>query len=241
MSFQIQRTCGGKATWYSKHACYLKFSPMNPGFGSQYDGTTTAFGQGYTSKPMNWLYRFRYNTTPRGVTPLYLRNPGGKTIHWLEVSLIDKAMEVGFSGEFRPHLFTAIIVISFTAWQISRYLLFHPELTLYMLAMYPTKVWLTQHRYNDSHPLDKPVFRYAQRAPEFYWYDPYRDLIKLGVLANDPYVDYIKSIGLEKELVKYADEPKVDLVSKLPFEWRKRTSSEPTHDDRHHDAPAAHH
>jgi len=234
MSFQIQRISGGKPCWFTKQPYFLKFSPLHPTFGAVHDGTTTEYGKGYIVKPMSWLYRFRYNSLPRGITPIYLRNPGGKTVHWLEVSHIKKAMEVGFSGEFRPHLITACLIIAFTIWHCGRYLFFHPELTMYMLAVYPTKVWITQHRYNEKHPLDKPVFRFGQRAPEFYYYDSYRDLIKMGVLANDPYSDYMKSIGKEKELVRYMEDVKLSdrLVDQLPFDFRR---APPGHHDDHKD------
>merc|ERR1712146_293186 len=87
-------------------------------------------------------------------------------------------MTVLANHEAAPHVLSSVIVIAFASWQILRYLFFHPELTVYMLAMYPTKSWLTQHRYNERHPMDKPVFRWFQRVPEFYFYDNYRDFIK---------------------------------------------------------------
>jgi len=240
MSFQIQRTCGGKACWFTKQPYHLKFSPLHPSFGAVHDGTTTEYGKGFTPKPMHWLYRFRYNTQPRGITPMNLRNPGGKQVHWLETSNVKKAVVVALSGEFRPHLISAILVITFTAWHISRYLFFHPELTCYMLAVYPTKVWITQHRYNERHPMDKPVFRFFQRAPEFYYYDSYRDLIKMGVIANDPYIHYMKSIGKEKQLTLYMDEKgwgeggNGKLVDLLPAEWRRPVHhSIPGHEGHH--------
>merc|ERR1712146_138590 len=115
-------------------------------------------------------------------------------------------MTVLANHEAAPHVLSSVIVIAFASWQILRYLFFHPELTVYMLAMYPTKSWLTQHRYNERHPMDKPVFRWFQRVPEFYFYDNYRDFIKMGILANDPYVEYMKSIGRERDLTLYMDD-----------------------------------
>ena len=228
MAQWINRISGAQPIYFAKQPYYLKHMPGNPSFGLVHDGTTTKYGQGFTVKKMSWLYRFRYNVSHRGATPLNLRNPGGKWQHWLEVSAVKKGIAGITNHEAQPHVICAIIVSAFASWQILRYLMFHPELSVYFLAMYPTKIWLTQHRYNEVHPMDKPVFRWFQRAPEFYFYDSYRDFIKMGILANDPYVDYMKSIGRERDLTLYMDEKgwgeggQGKIVDLLPFQWRKK-------------------
>jgi hypothetical protein len=236
MSQHNSRIGGCLPLFFAKQPYYLKHMPMNPAFGCVHDGTSTAYGQGFSAKPIHWLYRFRYNSQHRGAVPTYLRNPGGKWMHWLEVSTIKKGIAGMTNHEAQPHVICGIIVSLFTTWQILRYLLFHPELTVYMLAMYPTKEWLTMHRYNERHPMDKPVFRWLQRCPEFYWYDPYREFIKLGIIANDPYVDYMKSIGRERDLTLYMDEKgwgeggQGKIVDLLPYDWRYK----PKHKEGHH-------
>ena len=227
MAQHINRICGGQPIFFAKQPYYLKHMPGNPAFGLVHDGTSTQYGQGFSVKKMSWIYRFRHNVSHRGALPLYLRNPGGKWAHWLEVSTIKKGMTVLANHEAAPHVLSSVIVIAFASWQILRYLFFHPELTVYMLAMYPTKSWLTQHRYNERHPMDKPVFRWFQRVPEFYFYDNYRDFIKMGILANDPYVEYMKSIGRERDLTLYMDDKgwgeggQGKIADLLPYEWRK--------------------
>jgi len=225
-----------------KQPYFVKHSPINPFLGSVHDGISTEYLQGYSVKPMHWLYRFRWNVSPYGGTTLYLRNPGGKVLHWLEVSIPKKLAAEAFSNEFRPHLMTAIFVVVFTTWQLARYAFFHPELSFYGITVYPTKNWITQYRFNERHPMDKPVFRYFQRCPEFYSYDAYRDLIKMGVIANDPYVAYMQKIGKEKDLILYADERgwgeggRGKIVDLLPREWRAKHGkyAEHAHKPGHH-------
>jgi hypothetical protein len=79
-------------------------------------------------------------------------------------------------------------------------------MTLYNVAMYPTKKHIQQGRYNDYHPMDKPVFRWTQRNSEFYSYDIYREMIDMGVIANDPFVLHMQSIGKGKDLLGYTED-----------------------------------
>jgi hypothetical protein len=236
MSQHTFRIGGAAPIFFEKQPYYLKHMPCNPAFGLVHDGTTTAYGKGFTVKPIHWLYRFRWNSQHRGAGPTYLRNPGGKWMHWLEVSTIKKGIAGTLNHEAQPHVICGTLVILFTIWHLTRYLFFHPEVSLYYVVMYPTKNWVTTYRYNERHPMDKPVFRWMQRNPEFYWYDSYRDLIKLGILANDPYVDYMKSIGRERDLTLYMDQKgwgeggQGKIVDLLPYEWRR----EPKHHGDHH-------
>lgn len=198
---------GGHApVFYTPQPYFLKHQPLNPYLGSQHDGVTADFLKGYSVKPMHWLYRFRYNTNSRAAPPMYLRNPLGKDIHWLEVSIIEKFRLQLVNWEAWPHVCAAVVIIGIVAWQFYWYMYCHPELSLYNIAIGQTKNYVKRERYNDKIEIDQPVFRWFQRCPEFYGYDSYRELIKLGVIANDPYIEFVKSHGRERELTLYCNE-----------------------------------
>jgi hypothetical protein len=211
---------GGEAIFFAKQSRYLAHVPANPTFGCVHDGVSVEYMQGFTEKPMHWLYRFRHNTNPRGATPLYLRNPGDKVKHWLEISNFKKFMTQVNQEDAYPHVLTALFCFVFSAWQISRYLLYHPDMTLYNVAMYPTKTYIEQGRYNAYHPMDKPSFRWTQRNSEFYSYDIYREMIDMGVIANDPFIEDVKARGLADQLTNYAEEGYGDLVKGVPKQYR---------------------
>ena len=66
---------------------FLKNMPMNPYLGTVHDGVSTGYHQGFSVKPIHWLYRFRHNYLPTGMpVGMYSRNPAGKALHWLEAS-----------------------------------------------------------------------------------------------------------------------------------------------------------
>ena len=49
--------------------------------------------------------------------------------------------------------------------------------------------------------MDQPIFRYIQRVPEFYNIeDPIKMCIRNGMIANDPYLEKVKELGLEDKL-----------------------------------------
>jgi hypothetical protein len=210
---------GGHRPFFAVEQPYfLKHSPGNPFLGAVYDGTSTEYGKGFALKPIHWLYRFRYNTSPRGSVPLNLKNPGGKNVHWLEVSNVKKFAVQIFSDEGLPHTFLATCLFTLVAWQLLRYAFMHPDLTLNNMAFYTTKPHVAQLRSNDLHPMDKPAFKWFQRTSEFYAYDTYRDFIEMGIIANDPYVEFIKSVGREKDLVAKPMDPNYNapLIKLLP-------------------------
>ena len=66
-----------------------------------------------------------------------------------------------------------------------------------------TKKHVKRERFNDKIEMDEPVFRWFQRVPEFY---AYRELIKLGVIANHPWIEFVKKHGRERELTLYRHE-----------------------------------
>jgi len=184
----------------------LKHHPANPYLGSVHDGVTSDFLKGYSVKPIHWLYRFRYNTNPRGAPPMYMRNTLGKDIHWLEVSIIEKFRLQITNWEAWPHVVAGIGVVCAVAWQFYWYLYCHPELSLFNFAIGQSKNYVKRERFNDKIEFDTPVFRWFQRNSEFYGYDSYRELIKLGVIANDPYIEFVKKHGRDRELVLYPNE-----------------------------------
>lgn len=200
MSKHNHKIGGHRPFFVVEQPYYLKHSPMNPFLGAVYDNVSVGQLKGYSLKPIHWLYRFRYNTAPRGSVPLGLQNPGGKNVHWLEVSNVKKFAIQIFSEECLPHTFLAACVASLVLWNFSRYIWSHPDLTLYNIAAPSWKPNTMQLRSNELLPMDKPVFRLFQRVSEFYAYDSYRDLIEMGVIANDPYIEYMKSIGREGDL-----------------------------------------
>lgn len=184
-----------------EHPYFLKKMPSNPYLGTVHDGKSTAYGTGFTSKPMNWVYRFRYNSLPTGIpTGFYNRNPGGKSVHWLEVSTIEK-VRIQLAGEeaFGPNLLCGAVVV-FTLYHAARYFMYHPDISWYNFALWTSKPFTTMYRGSYKHEMNQPTFRYMQRAPEFYATDSIRDLYQLGVCANDPFLERVKAAGREDEL-----------------------------------------
>ena len=211
---------GGRPVFYAAQPYFLKHAPQNPAFGTVHDGVSTEFCAGFSAKPIHWLYRFRHNTAPYCATPLNLRNRGDKVAHWLEITQFKKVAAQLSCSEAYPHMFTAIAIVMITIWHCGRYLLYHPELTLYNVAMYPTKSHIEQTRYNERHPMDKPVFRWVQRCPEFYSYDSYRELIDMEVIANDPFIEHMKALGKGDQLTAYPEEGYNNNVKHLKKEYR---------------------
>lgn len=197
-----QKCFGGARVFQSEPPYYLKQSPGNPWFGMVHDGTSTAWGEGFTHKPMNWIYRFRWNSQHRGAQTLFTRNPGGKCPHWLEISYYAKMKPHLFNYEVLPHTIMLMIVSAIVIWNLSRYVLFHPDLTIYNVIYFSMRRYVNVLRNQEIPNLDTPTFRWFQAAPEFYGYNPHREMIEMGVLANDPYLEYMKAIGKEKTLLK---------------------------------------
>lgn len=192
---------GGSMQHVVEHPYFLKKMPSNPYIGTVHDGKSTAYNTGFSVKPMNWVYRWRYNSQPTGIpTGPFNRNPGGKQVHWLEVSTIEK-LRVQLAGEecFGPNLLCGA-VIAFTIYHGIRYYLYHPDLSFYNVMLWTSKPFTMMNRASQKHTMDQPTFRYMQRPPEFYGIDPIRSLYKLGVAANDPFVVRVKAAGREDEL-----------------------------------------
>lgn len=197
------RCAGGGASM--KHVVdqpyFLKKMPSNPYLGAVHDGKTTAYNEGWSVKPMNWVYRFRHNSLPTGIpTGFYNRNPGGKQVHWLEVSTIEK-VRVQLAGEeaFGPDLLCGLCIV-FTIYHTIRYYTYHPDLSFYNFVLWTSKPFTTMNRASVKHTYDQPTFRMMQRAPEFYAKDQIREMYKLGVVANDPFFERVKAAGREDEL-----------------------------------------
>ena len=206
MSKANHKICGHTPVFYVPQPYFLKHSPLNPFFGAVHDGVSTGWLQGYSVKPIHWLYRFRHNLNYRAAPPLYLRNPLGKDIHWLEVSIPEKFRLQVTSAEAWPHMVAASLCISLVIYQAWNYIGYHPELSMFNLVVGATKKHVKRERFNDKIEMDEPVFRWFQRVPEFYAFDSYRELIKLGVIANDPWIEFVKKHGRERELTLYCHE-----------------------------------
>lgn len=202
MARVTHKMSGGIARFHAvDHPYYLRTVSHNPYVGAVHDGVSTGYGQGFASKHIPFLYRFRFNLLPQGQnTGFFCLNPMGKHIHWLEVSTIEKMRVRVMSEEAVPALYIMMLTIAFTAYHLYRLAFHHPDLTLYNIAIFTTKPWVTQMRFAKVHPMDKPVFRYVVRCPEIYGEDPIRPMYDIKISPNDPYYAFLESIGKEKEL-----------------------------------------
>lgn len=201
---------GGVARYNAvEHPYYLKEVSMNPYIGTVHDGISTGFGQGFSAKHIPFLYRFRHNIIPQGMgAGFFARNIAGKHVHWLEVSTIEKLRIRIVGDEAFPPMVVTAIVIAFTTYHLFRYVAYHPDLTMFNLAVFTSKPWVIQIRHAHKHPLDKKVFKFVQRVPsEFYnMDDPIYSIYKNGYAANDPWLEFVKGIGKEDELQVHASD-----------------------------------
>ncbi|KPA85427.1 putative mitochondrial P27 protein, putative (P27) [Leptomonas pyrrhocoris] len=208
------------------HGVLLKPVSCNPFLGAVHDGTSTGYMQGYAAKPIHWLYRFRHNLLPQGMaTGFFSRNPYGRYVHWLEVSTIEKIRLQLQTMESMPCSVVTSIVVMYTLWFSYRLTFLHPDITLYNLGLWPTKPWVQQQRFNKKIELDQPVYRWVHRVPEFMAVDPARELYKLNVQANDPYLEYVRGMGREKELTLYPSERTGGKGDILPLNLRHEDHS----------------
>jgi len=208
-SFRNLIKMGNRPYFAVEQPQYVKHAPGNNWFNAVHDGVSEGFQAGYTARKMNPVRRFWWNINESagGASSFYLRNPGGKCPHWLSITGWGKFTAHVFSGEAQMHVLLASYVTAIVIWNLSRYLFFHPDLTIYNIAYFTVRRYLNVLRNNEVRPLDAPVFRWMQQAPEIYNYNPHRDMIEMGVLANDPQVEYMKAIGKEDLLVKHRGEP----------------------------------
>ncbi|KAG5474668.1 hypothetical protein GH5_03966 [Leishmania sp. Ghana 2012 LV757] len=189
------------------HGAFLKPMSLNPCLGAVHDGVSTGYYQGFSAKPIHWLYRFRYNLLPQGMSGgFFSRNPYGRFVHWLEVSTIEKIRLQLMTVESMPVSVMTGIVVIYTVWFSYRLTFLHPDITLYNLGLWSTKPWVQQQRFNKKVDIDQPVYRWVHRAPEFLMNDPIRETYKLKIAANDPYLEYLRGIGREEELTLYGKE-----------------------------------
>jgi hypothetical protein len=183
------------------HGVFVKPMSCNPYISTVHDGASTGYMQGFAPKQMHWLYRFRYNLLPQGMSGgFFSRNPYGRYVHWLEVSTIEKMRLQAMTMESVPCSVVSTVVLLFTLWHSYRLTFLHPDITLYNVGLWPTKPWVQQQRFNKKIELDQPVYRWVHRAPEFMIDDPIRDMHKMGIIANDPVEAIAKEQGLEHEL-----------------------------------------
>ncbi|KAG5495067.1 hypothetical protein JKF63_02120 [Porcisia hertigi] len=202
MSRASSKMCGGLAArTVVDHGYYLKPMTGNPYLCTQHDGVSTGYLQGFFPKDVNWLYRFRYNLLPAGMSGgFFSRNPYGRYVHWLEVSTIEKMRLQMLSLESVPCSVVTVIVVLFTMWHSYRLTFLHPDITLYNLGLWSTKPWLQQQRFNKKKELDEEVYRWVCRAPELMMDDPIRDMYKLGITANDTVSAMAEAQGVKNDL-----------------------------------------
>lgn len=197
MARVTSKISGGLARFHAvEHPYYLKTVPMNPYIGTVHDGVSTEYLTGFLSKHIPFLYRFRHNLFPGMATGFYARNISGKNVHWLEVSTMEKMRVRIFTDEAAPPVLLSLVVILFTIYHCWRLAYAHPDITMYNIVLWTTKPFVEQMRFSKQHPLDKPVYKYIQRVPEFYMEDPIREIARLGVSANDPWLEFCKEKGL---------------------------------------------
>lgn len=210
MSRATAKMCGGMARQnVVEHAGYMKPMSNNPFLCTTHDGVSTNYMEGFVAKRVHWLYRFRYNLLPQGfATGFFSRNPYGRYVHWLEVSTIEKMRLQLMTMEAVPFGVLSTLVIVYTLWFMYRLACVHPDTTLYNIVLWPTKPWVQQMRFNKKLELDQTVYRWVHRVPEYMITDPVRELYKLEIAANDPYLEYVKSMGRERELTLYHAERK---------------------------------
>lgn len=205
MARATQRIASGGGAVVGHHAVdqpyYLRAMPGNPFIGAVHDGHTEGYMKGFSVKPIHWLYRFRHNSQPIGIpTGFYNRNPGGKQVHWLEVSTIEKVRVQIVGEEFWAPGFIIVCSCAFILTQFVRYMANHPDLSLYNLVLWTSKPFVLMARTGEKYAIDQPIFKYVQRPAEFYAEDPIRHLYRLGVAANDPFVEAMRAAGRESEL-----------------------------------------
>jgi hypothetical protein len=208
------------------HGVLLKPVSCNPFLGAVHDGTSTGYMQGFAAKPIHWLYRFRHNLLPQGMSGgFFSRNPYGRYVHWLEVSTIEKMRMQLQTMESMPCSIVTTIVVIYTLWFSYRLTFLHPDITLYNLGLWPTKPWVQQQRFNKKIDIDQPVYRWVHRVPEFMAADPIRELYKLDVMANDPYLEYVRGMGRVEELTLYPHERVGGKGDILPLNIRHEDNS----------------
>ena len=171
---------------------YLKKVPGNPFLGCVHDGSSTGYMEGFSLKKIHWLYRWRHNHWPGKSVGRWSRNVHGKDVHWLEVSSIEKFRLRCTDEESTGMAFIFWVTVAYTIYHCFRLLYYHPDLTMYNVALYTSKPWIMPFRANAKHVLAQPILRYHQRVPEFYCDDPIRQMYQLGMFANDPVMERAK-------------------------------------------------
>lgn len=189
------------------HPYYLKNMPSNPYIGAVHDGSSTAYRGGFVSKHMNHLYRFRYNLFPRGqTTGYYAGNKFAKHVHWLEVSTVERFRVQALGEEAIPMFWLSICVFSWTFYHLYRLCMEHKDGTAYLIVGPFLKHAVKMTRFSEVSELNERIpYRLFQRPAEWNSYDTYKELYKLDIAANDPYLDLLKANNLLDEAVAPAN------------------------------------
>jgi len=195
-----------------QHPNYVKPVPNNPYILTVHDGVSTGYQQGFSPKPVNWLYRFRHNFLPLGITRgHFVRNPGGKYTHYLEVTTMEKILVRARSEEGLPFTAACIFFVVCTIYHLGRLWIYSPQYTFFNIVLWPNKAKVQQTRFSRKQKLfDKP-FRYIERLPELYMEDPARYIYQLGIAANDPWLEWCKTHRRSEDLLdsQWGKTPKI--------------------------------
>ena len=203
MSRCTQKLAGGGTMCANlvQHGNYVKPVPQNPYILTVHDGVSTGYQQGFSPKPVNWLYRFRHNLLPLGISHgHFIRNPGGKYTHYLEVTTMEKLLVRAKSQEGLPFTVACTLFVVCTIFHMARAMIWNPQYTFFNIVLWPNKAKVQQTRFSHKPNLfDKP-FRYIERVPELYMEDPQRAVFQLGISANDPWLEWCKAHGRAADL-----------------------------------------
>ena len=182
---------------------YVKPVPGNRFAFLEHDGVSDGFMQGFRPKKMHWLYRWRHNMNPmcRAVGMGNEMNPRAIQLHWLENKITTKVSIALFSDDGYAHFMLWLAIVVFTIWQCSRYLFFHPDISVWSLMMPWYKRYVEYIRFGKLHPMDVPVYRWFQGQNEFYSCHFYRELVKRGLVVNDPWIEKCKEDGIFDQLL----------------------------------------
>eukprot|EP00760_Papus_ankaliazontas_P007536 PhM_4_TR13366/c2_g1_i2/m.64898 len=205
-SYNVLRR-GGARPHVGQLPYYVHEVPGNPYAFFNHDGQTTEFMKGFTPKKVGWLQRFRHNMNPRcTAVGAFAFNIWGKNVHWLENKTSTKVYQQMISDECYPHSVLWISVVVVTVLHLGRYLYGHPDVSLFNASMWATKPLVDACRWEKPYTMDRPVFRLFQGISEFYAYNPYRDLVRVGAVANDPWLEYLKETDQLENAKKLPEE-----------------------------------
>ncbi|KNH07042.1 hypothetical protein XU18_2219 [Perkinsela sp. CCAP 1560/4] len=189
---------------------FVKPVPRNRFAFLEHDGVSDGYLQGFRAKEVGWLYRWRHNLNPQcnAVGMTNATNPTTIQVHWLENKTTTKLSVALFNDDGLPHVTLWLAIVAFAIWHCSRYIFYHPEVTLWNIVWPANRIYTEYVRFSKLHPMDAPVFRWFQGQNEFYACNSYREYVKRGIVVNDPWVEKCKEDGVFDQLLLYPNELK---------------------------------